>query len=623
MYIVPDDIPDRVVGEYRRAFRLVEEQRYVEAKSILKTCIESYPHFVVARKEHALVLRKLGDLDAALVERQAIKRMAPADEATRQELVTLLTLLGCREEAFAEAVELRKMHPLNMSYRKMVRKLARMRKHGHVSAVPSGLLELVPHAVACREELIDTMGQRKYPEALALAEALLRQIPGDGNIARLATKLRNLVRHGRIFISYQSSNANAVRSVVEMLLRNDFAVWHAEYDVLSVNYDRFDAEVEQNLKTALSTCRTAIVFANDQWAKSEYCRREIQHISEHMDGGHVFQICVPRQDSQPAEDWAILRNVPTYTCAFTDPDDIQGLYSWLLDRLTVEPEDRLPSVLPSDLGNSVRIADPYRGGAVAQLRVGPFLGVNTPVWYSWTTPADLESKLLGCPSATFEWKNDALHGHCSLIVDVRVNRWSGMPGSYDLEDVDDRKLYHHLRSIARGGYERHMNTREGGLHLFRYRGRGQLAITFRTPFILGYYFWKRIYVLVVQNQVDGTYGEVNLVFSRRYSAKTPDEFAFREFCAFLPLFDGIAESFEYEGYPSRNVLLRIRLGWMLGGVACAMLLATLLQRLSGIPGGAVGFVAAMLIGGLAGLILNHRLMVLPKERSDGCTGGKS
>jgi tetratricopeptide (TPR) repeat protein len=616
MHIVPDDIPDSIVSEYRRAFRFVEEQRYSEAKSILKACVESCPKFVVARKEYALVLRKLGELDAALAERQAIKNMAPTDEATRLELVTLLSVRDRYEEALAEAVELRKMHPLNISYRSMVRKLARLCKKGHFSVVPSGMLELIPRMAACRMSLIDLLSKRMYLEALTLTEDLLRQCPSDENVRRLIAKLRNLVQHGQIFISYRSSNANAVRSVVEMLLRNDFAVWFAEYHVLSVNYDCFDAEVEQNLKVALSKCRTAIVFANDEWANSDYCRSEIRYISENLDRSRIVQICVPRQDSRPAEDWAILRDVPTYTCAFADPGGIQQLYSWLLDQLTVELGNRYPSVWPCDLGNPVQVTDSYRGGTVAELRVGQFMRVNTPFWYSLTAPADLESMLLGCPSATFKWRSDVLYGHCSLIVDFRVNRWTGMPGSYNLDNVDDRKLYHHLRNMARGGYERHMNTLEGGLHLFRYQGRGQLAITFRTPVMLGYYFWKRIYVLIVQNKVDGTYGEVNLDFSRRFSNKTPEEFAFREFCAFLPLFDGIAGSLKYDGYQSRKVLLRVQLGWVLAGAVCALLLAILVHRLLSVPGGAVGLVVAMIAGGIIGIVLNHRLMVVSQGRSD-------
>jgi len=473
------------------------------------------------------------------------------------------------------------------------------------------VLDLAPHDTPNRLKCINLLTEcKRYEEAVQVAEYLAQTAPADPEHVRLLDKLRNLARHGRIFISYRSNNASAARSVAEMLLRNDFDIWFAEYEVLSLNYDTFEKELERNLQQALVACQTAIVFTNRYWADSSYCQHEIRHISEHYDKGRILQICVPQQDERPARDWPILRAVATTICGFSNAAETAALFDWVLDQLDVSPENRRSVATLEGLGNFVPLHDTYRGGTLGALRVGPFQPWRTPWWYHLSNRADFHSFLFGWPCATFRCQSKDPAGNLGLVIDIRVDRWTGQPATDDLQD--DRATYRHLRAIAQSGYQRHGTMAEGGLHLFHFQGRGNLGITFRSPVRLGYYLWRRIYVLVVQND-DGSYGEVNINFSLAFPERISGEIAFRHFCAFLPLFDTIAGSLEYTGIRTRTPLTRIRTWWAVGGTACLIGGVALVQWLSDWSVGPVAYSVGAMLGAILGLTVNHRLMVVPNR----------
>ena len=64
----------------------------------------------------------------------------------------------------------------------------------------------------------------------------------------------------RIFISYRSKDANEVRAVVDVLRAHGVDVWFAEYDVLSRDYDDFEAELDQQILKAIAGCTHGVVF---------------------------------------------------------------------------------------------------------------------------------------------------------------------------------------------------------------------------------------------------------------------------------------------------------------------------------------------------------------------------
>jgi len=469
----------------------------------------------------------------------------------------------------------------------------------------------VKNALKC----INLLSQfNRYAEALPIAEAVVRRSPGNLEHVRLLEKIRTLVRVGRIFISYKSNDASAARSVAELLLRHDFDVWFAEYEVLSLNYDDFERELDRNLKNALTTCKSAIVITNQHWANSPYCQDEIRHISAHYDKSRILQICVPQMDEKPAKDWPILNDVATRICNFSNASEQSNLFGWILDQLELAPKNRRSMTIMSDLGSPIPLRDRYRGGTLGTLRVGPFQSRPTPFWMRILNRGDRQSMLYGWPAESFEFQSKDPNGYLGLVVDLRVDRWTGAAAMNDVDD--DRLMYRQLRSIAHGGYQRHAGLAEGGLHLFHHQGHGNFAITYRTPVLLGVYTWSRVYVLLVKNEFDGSFGEANLNFTWIVSEKLDQDTAFRHFMAFQPLFEAVAKSLEYSGIKTRSPLPSVRARWALAGAALSVpVVWALLALMSGGLNSGIVYLVGTVLGALLGLGLNQRLMVMPNSQT--------
>lgn len=460
------------------------------------------------------------------------------------------------------------------------------------------VLELEPENLKYRVALINQLNElKRYSEALPLAEWLLQQNPQSPEHQDLVRRVRRLAEVGGIFVSYRSQDANGVRGISEFLLANNFDVWFAEYHVISLIYDQFNEDLNRELDLALSRCRTALVFTNDAWADSPYCQDEIRFISAHYPKERILQVCVPSKHSRPIEDWPILREVETTVCDFTSANSVRDLEQWLLDKLGVAIEDRRQSISTEDIGESVPLRDPYRGGDLGTLKTGPFERVNTPKWLQLTTLGDIQGLIEGSPNFTFRYRD------LNLIVDVRPSRWVDDPGT-----SDDWAIYKNLRTIVRSGIERQAGSEEKGLHLFHWSGGGHLAITVRTAPFFGYYSWKRIYVIRVKNKEDRSIGEVNLNFSMSFPGRKPDPAAFLKFLSYLPLCDKIASSLEYRGYQSKRPLFRVRLISALVGAGLILLPLWIFYFWSAGFSNIVWIIAAV-AGALFGLAVNQRIMV--------------
>jgi tetratricopeptide (TPR) repeat protein len=88
---------------YGLAYDAVSEGRYSEARDLLLRCITDDPDHVLAHKELAMVLKRMGDLEGALNHRMDVKRLNPDDVVNRYNLAMLLGLLGSKDEAIQEA----------------------------------------------------------------------------------------------------------------------------------------------------------------------------------------------------------------------------------------------------------------------------------------------------------------------------------------------------------------------------------------------------------------------------------------------------------------------------------------------------------------------------------------
>jgi tetratricopeptide (TPR) repeat protein len=134
---------------YQQAFDLVQEQRILEAeglfpdhrhrhltllnragkqelkkaRNLLEECLDLDPNFVLAHKELAVVLRKLGDNEGVLQHRRIVKRLMPEDIVNRYNLAKVLNDTGRYKEALQEAEELAIFQPNDAKIRHLLEKL--------------------------------------------------------------------------------------------------------------------------------------------------------------------------------------------------------------------------------------------------------------------------------------------------------------------------------------------------------------------------------------------------------------------------------------------------------------------------------------------------------------------
>ena len=99
----------------------------------------------------------------------------------------------------------------------------------------------------------------------------------------------------RIFISYKSEDANLVRAVAEYLIVAGVNTWFNEYEVRLDIYDDFDRDIYQKLDEAVSTCTHGVVFTNNRWAMSEYCRKEMESMLRCIQHENILEICFPNE----------------------------------------------------------------------------------------------------------------------------------------------------------------------------------------------------------------------------------------------------------------------------------------------------------------------------------------
>lgn len=117
-----------VAGDlYARAYEAVLMGQYKEARTLLEKCLQDNPGHVLAHKEMAVVLEKLGDIKGALHHRKEVQRLAPDDIINRSKLDELLAGSGKKSEALQGVQESLKMMPGHPIFQELKKKLTKSR----------------------------------------------------------------------------------------------------------------------------------------------------------------------------------------------------------------------------------------------------------------------------------------------------------------------------------------------------------------------------------------------------------------------------------------------------------------------------------------------------------------
>jgi len=125
---------------YASAYEAVAMNQYARARTLLEQCLREKPNHVLAHKELAVVLKKMGDPSGALRHRREVRRLAPEDFVNRANLVDLLASSGKRGEALREIKECLTASPNDPRFHGLEEKIRHFRYADYRLMFFSGLI---------------------------------------------------------------------------------------------------------------------------------------------------------------------------------------------------------------------------------------------------------------------------------------------------------------------------------------------------------------------------------------------------------------------------------------------------------------------------------------------------
>ena len=327
----------------------------------------------------------------------------------------------------------------------------------------------------------------------------------------------------KIFLSYKSEDANTVRAVAEYLVAAGVDIWFNEFKVLLDIYDDFDRNVYDKLDEAVSTCTHAIVFTNNRWAGSDYCRKEMDSILRCIRREDVLEICIPKEDI-PHQIFNDLENIDTiYGIA-----DANLLAREIVKRFGIAAE--IAAVADAEKRDLFL----HRYGSYIDL--GP---INKPEF-------EKINRLYRHEPAYWHYVMP-FKGQCGdkeVFLDILIRPFQTAIEklSHPIDEpADERKTRQEYRDYALS-WSREKKVEILGVHHVYINKRSHLALTcIEKEMDAGQLLWSRRYILNTFGELPIENGETHLIFSTTLSGSREEQFA--AFCKLCHGFEAIACSF--------------------------------------------------------------------------------
>lgn len=337
----------------------------------------------------------------------------------------------------------------------------------------------------------------------------------------------------RVFVSYKSEDCNVVREVVEILISAGVPVWFAEYEVLPSQYDVFDRDLEANLQKAVRGCTHALVFTNNRWSESDYCRAEMRAVSAAISARDIIEVRIPHEEL-PHREYQMLEHGPTLDYA----QDPTATATSVLRLLGIEG------------------APPARAAVLSakpSLRLWRFgLTLDPGTFESSIKESRRASHGHGAPSVLLQ---TALNGQAVKMV-IILEVFDSVLRSLQMSQegaAADREVYKGYRQYAQK-WEVEASVEIRGLHLYFWNARSQLALTYVTPSKDSAHpqgSWERRYVLSPRGTTPAERGEIHFIFYAPDIKGTPEE-QFRKFTALCRVFDQLMRTVRYQPVTARE-----------------------------------------------------------------------
>ena len=117
------------------------------------------------------------------------------------------------------------------------------------------------------------------------------------------------------FVSYKSEDVTVVRAVADGLIAAGARVWFAEYEILLSGRERFQERIDEGIRRSAH----GLVFTNDRFVGSPYCRRELDQLLEFAGPERIMEITLPREEG-PHREYPSLERSDSLD--LRDPDEI-------------------------------------------------------------------------------------------------------------------------------------------------------------------------------------------------------------------------------------------------------------------------------------------------------------
>jgi hypothetical protein len=319
------------------------------------------------------------------------------------------------------------------------------------------------------------------------------------------------------FVSYKSEDVTVVRAVADGLIAAGARVWFAEYEILLSGRERFQERIDEGIRHSAY----GLVFTNDRFVGSPYCRRELDELLEFAGPERIMEITLPREEGPHREYPSLDRSD---LLDLRDPDEILRRAG---ARLGISPVER-----PRPRRRGYRDPAGHHSGTKGQPEAyeGFLLGRPYRIALSgWTIEKDpaRDPRYVGwAPEFKYAVKRPV------LIVNV-VAGTEISPEAQRLQEVEgDRAVYeflleyapHHLGAIG---------AEARGVHLLLKNGRSQMGLTY---FMDGY--WTRKVSVIIPNEAVSAAGEFVFTFGLFGS--------FREYCLMTRLMDDLVLSLTWD-----------------------------------------------------------------------------
>jgi hypothetical protein len=273
-----------------------------------------------------------------------------------------------------------------------------------------------------------------------------------------------------LFISYKSEDTPLVRQIAERLMASGVKVWLADYHVLLRNWERFQEAINHGIDHS----HRALVFTNNGWAGSSYCREEADRILKRISPSRIVEIMVPREN-KPHELYPKLAEVPSIQTL-----EAETALGFLAETTGLSVGETPPAAPSTPMPHEM----PCLGGS---------LTLDIAGW-KIRDPGEVR-RISGHPTVE-GLELELVDSSPPMVVNLHLGPELSRPGQRGDQGIDDREMFKYLLRYAPGHFDRlraaGMTPRLRGLHLVFHQGLSHMALTYRLD-----YYWSRKYSIIV------------------------------------------------------------------------------------------------------------------------------